>query len=129
MRSNRWHNVPFTISLDLAAERGQLIDDSAVPIDCLTVPAGCPDGECVTLELDCESTGYYDPGRTYGLPEDCYPPEGEDEREVVAARLIHPAGVVELTGRTLADLFDRFQSRIEAEEIATERDYDYDDRA
>ncbi len=128
MRSNRWHNVPFTISLDLATERGQLVDDSAVPVDCLTVPAGCEEGECVTLELDCESSGYYDPGRTYGLPEDCYPPEGEDERAVVAARLIHPAGLVELAGQTLADLFERFQSRIEAEEVSTERDYDYDDR-
>lgn len=26
------------------------------------------------------SSGYYDPGRTYGPPEDCYPPEGDEER-------------------------------------------------
>ena len=34
-----------------------------------------PDGREVDVELT--FTGYYDPGRTYGPPENCYPPEGE----------------------------------------------------
>lgn len=126
---HRWHKRPFTISIDLAVERGQLIDCDGKPVDCVTVPTGCPDGEYVTIELDCESSGYYDPGRVYGMPEDCYPPEGEDEREVVAASLTHPAGVVEIRDRsTLGELYSRFQSRIEAEEVSPDDDYcDYDD--
>ena len=34
--------------------------------------------------------GYYDPGKLYGPPENCYPPEGEVEWEIVGL----PAGVV-----------------------------------
>jgi hypothetical protein len=34
-----------------------------------------PDGREVDVEL--AFTGYYDPGRCYGPPEDCYPPDGE----------------------------------------------------
>jgi hypothetical protein len=123
MTCHKWNRVSFTISLDLSAERGQLIDSDGKPVDCLTIPAGCPEGECVTLELDCESSGYYDSGRTYGLPEDCYPPEGEDERDIVSARLSHPAGVVELPRELFGDLYARFQSRIEAEEVDTTADY------
>lgn len=115
---HRWNKRPFTVSLDLSAEHGQLLDSDGKPVDCLTYPAGCEEGECVTLELDCESSGYYDPGKLYGMPEDCYPPEGEDEREVVSATLTHPAGVVEIRDRsTLDELYSRFQSRIEAEEV------------
>jgi hypothetical protein len=29
------------------------------------------------LDLKLTFSGYYDQGRTYGRPEDCYPPEGE----------------------------------------------------
>ena len=34
----------------------------------------------VNLVLPFLSSGYYDPGRLYGPPEDCYPPEDGDER-------------------------------------------------
>ena len=38
-------------------------------------------GACGHEHEDCEVSykGYSDPGRTYGPPEDCYPPEGEVE--------------------------------------------------
>lgn len=35
--------------------------------------------EYVTLKLDVEGRSYYQPGRLYGPPEDCYPDEGETE--------------------------------------------------
>ena len=44
--------------------------------------SGVP-GELLTevpLVLPFLSSGYFDPGRTYGDPFDCYPPEGDDER-------------------------------------------------
>ena len=117
MACRSWSRVSFTIELELSVHRGQLIDCSGIPVDCVPLPAGAVDDDWVTLVLDCESTGFYDPGRTYGLPEDCYPPEGEDDREIVSATLAYPAGSVELSANLHGDLYARFQSRIEAEEI------------
>ena len=42
--------------------------------------AGYYDGNVYELDMSFLSSGYDDPGRTYGEPEDCYPPESEDER-------------------------------------------------
>ena len=33
----------------------------------------------IYLEVDAEYSGYYDKGKTYGPPEDCYPPEFDIE--------------------------------------------------
>ena len=38
--------------------------------------------EYADLFIEAESSGYEDPGRTWGDPETCYPPEGEDERTI-----------------------------------------------
>jgi len=66
------------------------------------------------LEVDFTSSGYEDPGRVYGPPEDCYPPEGEEEREVVTARLFDE------------ELPEEFRKKIEADlqEIVDEADFD-----
>ena len=40
------------------------------------------------LEIHIRAKGYYDPGKTYGPPEDCYPPEGSEERTVSRIDLI-----------------------------------------
>jgi hypothetical protein len=39
---------------------------------------------CINLDdigynIVAKCDGYYDPGKRYGLPEDCYPPEGDFE--------------------------------------------------
>jgi hypothetical protein len=39
----------------------------------------------VAVEVDFKE-GWYDPGRCYGPPENCYPPEGEDP-EILSVRL------------------------------------------
>ena len=36
------------------------------------------------IDLTIVFSGYSDPGRTYGLPENCYPPESEVEFHTVA---------------------------------------------
>ena len=35
------------------------------------------DGCTYDVYVEATAHGYYDPGRTYGPPENCYPPEGE----------------------------------------------------
>lgn len=40
------------------------------------------------VEIKALSSGYYDPGKAYGRPDDCYPPEGDDEREVQTVKII-----------------------------------------
>ena len=41
----------------------------------------------LTLTLKFKVRGSSDPGCTYGPPERCYPPEGEEEREVIGVEL------------------------------------------
>lgn len=40
------------------------------------------------LEIHIRAKGYYDPGKTYGPPENCYPPEGSEDRVVSRVDLI-----------------------------------------
>lgn len=56
------------------------------------------------LEVDVvvEYKGYYDPGKLYGPPENCYPPEGEVE--VLAIRGIDKADIPLAEFKRLEDL-------------------------
>ena len=38
------------------------------------------------IEVEAKCTGYSDPGRYCGAPENCYPAEGDDEREIVSVK-------------------------------------------
>lgn len=69
------------------------------------------------------STGYYDPGQTYGPPESCYPPEGEDERTLDR---------IEIDGRELPQelaekLFEFLQDEVDAVEMDPPEDTCFDD--
>ena len=46
-----------------------------------------PDCEEAEIEMEALSTGYWDPGRPYGPPGDCYPSEGEDERHITSIEI------------------------------------------
>jgi len=39
------------------------------------------------IEVSFSATGYDDPGNLTGLPEHCYPPEGDEERTIEAVRV------------------------------------------
>ena len=135
---HRWNNVPFLVTVELAVDSttsgpNQYIDDAGRPVPQLTPPPQhvAPPGTPVDLELDCESTGYYDAGRIWGLPEDCYPPEGEDERHVVSATLVFsPQWRIPITDRpTLNALADRFAELIDNAAVDTsapEPEYEHD---
>jgi len=74
-----WSNVPGTFPVELFIADGEVCDaDDVVPE--ILWPFVMEDG--CELIIEFRSSGYYDPGRTYGDPDDCYPPEGDDERLV-----------------------------------------------
>jgi len=89
------------------------------------------------LVIDFTSSGYYDPGRTYGDPYYCYPPEGEDERLLdgnvgvwldwkgVGGKRTKPDHT--LSDKASDDLFEAYRERVESEELDHD-DYDPPDR-
>lgn len=72
------------------------------------------------------SRGYYDPGCTYGPPENCYPPEGDDERTLIEVRMEYgdDSTNVPLTGEEQQAIFDGLQNIVDEYEIE-EPDDDY----
>jgi len=84
------------------------------------------------LSVDYHVSGYYDPGRTYGPPEDCYPPEGDEERNVEGATLVFTKDVLlEIPKEHLGKIQDAFDDEINRKDFDPpdyEPDYDYDER-
>lgn len=77
-------------------------------------------GETETCyDIECEVTPY-DPGRTYGPPENCYPPEG-GEVEILS---------IKLNGKEVpAELWEKIGlDRVHAEEIEQEAHEQLSDR-
>ena len=66
-----------------------------------------------TLTIHFLSSGYYDSGCTSGPPENCYPPEGEDERILDWIE----ADGQELPQDLAARLFEKFQDKVDALEM------------
>ena len=74
------------------------------------------------LDIDFLSSGSYDTGKISGPPEDCYPPESEDERTPETLTLKGGGRVVVLGGKVADAMFDHFKHRVEAVELDTDRD-------
>lgn len=72
------------------------------------------------------SVGEYDPGRTYGDPYYCYPPELTDERELDYVEMIldGPQGktTIKLDKEAGQQLFDRYETEIYAADLDDDRD-------
>lgn len=133
MRSaNRWHrkrswtDVPGQLSIEPYRHRDGVVYDNHrdEPIE---LPDLWPfiDDEFASYEIVIEflCSGYDDPGCTLGAPEDCYPPESEDERQLDTAYLLvtQPADTatrkVGLPERLQQQLFDYYEERIYREDI------------
>jgi len=91
-----------------------------------------PDDTPAEVIIHFRSKGYYDPGKTSGPPERCYPPEGDDERTLdhVEITLMLPNGKeikLRATEKTAQALFDAYKEEIMGIPIwASDRD-DYRD--
>ena len=133
---NSWSNVSGELAIELYGNDGEAVDTIFDAHDDQPVPAITPDmvpkikEDSYDLVIEFMSSGYYDEGKTYGPPENCYPPEGEDERVPSRAYLIHyvndypadsPAKLlrreIELSSEKMNELFDHFQTRIEEVEL------------
>jgi hypothetical protein len=78
------------------------------------------------LRIHFTSSGYYDPGKTWGDPETCYPPEGEDERILSSVFYEYDDGcfVAALPPDIAKILFELYREEIQQVEIEAEQDDD-----
>jgi hypothetical protein len=80
------------------------------------------------LVIEFTSTGYHDSGVTSGPPERCYPPEGDDEREVDSVYILKSNGERIPLNDVAGEIEAIFLDDIQEEEIDTSPDEpDYDD--
>ncbi len=68
------------------------------------------------------SDGYEDSGQLLGPPEDCYPPEGSDERTLVRAYIETDDATILLSAEQQSIIFESYT------EAVYDADMDYDDR-
>ena len=73
-------------------------------------------------------SGYYDPGRTYGPPENCYPPEGDHEVEIDKIEPMPPKWLFEKIEEALMEWSEENDHGDEPDEPEYEHDVDRDDR-
>ena len=133
---NSWSNVSGELAIELYGNDGEAVDTIFDADDDQPVPAIAPDmvpkikEDSYDLVIEFLSSGFYDEGKTFGPPENCYPPEGDEERVPSRAYLIHYVRVsdnvppflsesqeIELSPEKMNELFDHFQTRIEEVEL------------
>lgn len=90
---NSWSNVSSEFTIELYESEGRIYDahsDKLIPQITLDMVPNIKD-ESYELVIEFESSGYYDEGVSYGLPENCYPPESDEERIPIKALIFwHP---------------------------------------
>jgi len=87
----RWAGIEGTTYVDVDA-----MGDKARMAVALLRAADPEARACEQVEVHFESSGYYDPGKYSGPPENCYPEEGDDERQVTDVTLLLDQGQVRL---------------------------------
>jgi len=142
-----WSAVSGELAIELYGNDGEAVDTIFDAHDDQPIPAITPDmvpkikEDSYDLVIEFLASGYYDAGKTYGPPENCYPPEGYEERVPSRAYLIHYVKVsdnvprkidsqlyrnhlhtrrkeIELSPETMDELFKHFQTRIEKVEVS-----------
>ena len=121
----RWRDVPGEIEIELQLtntgirEWGGNLLDAQVNIQLLKAlqdPTVKFDTSYMRLDIEFRSSGYDDPGRTWGCPDDCYPPSQDEERTLEEVTLFVELSEnmipVPLDKKTQAIIFDTFQSLV-----------------
>ena len=137
----RWKDVPGQYIFDCSFVNGVLVDsrDKELPsfvgenLKELFSLNDQSNGDFQVV-INFLSEGYYDPGRIYGDPEFCYPPEGEDDRSLDGLIEIHymaegQEGYVtkELPQAQSVKWFQSFYKEIDKVELDASMDDRYDD--
>lgn len=96
MRSNSWNNISGSIYIECGFFNGKLIDshtDKELPqslADELMLLFNFSEEKgYFEIEVPFLSSGFSDPGKLYGPPEKCYPPEFYDERLLDGRCIVH----------------------------------------
>lgn len=133
-RIRRWNTTAlFSVELE-SNSAGQVFDaarrvNSHLPELHNHIPANSDnDPHAWELIIRFRSKGYYDPGKAWGNPETCYPPEGDDERTLVDAWISRtgggePAAKFPLPQAVAGVLFEEYRDEIQNAELP-----DCDDR-
>ena len=123
-RKRRWAAVEGQVNVEVH----QLGERARVALALLR--SADPDARALEeLEVNFESSGYYAPGKFYGPPENCYPEEYEDEREITDVTLLLDTGQVQLADTLVRILASDpvLKAAMDAVEL-TEPEPDYDAR-
>ena len=120
MKSSSWKNVHTELCIEVARQ----VDDDDHPVNpqvWMDMSHETPLPACLGAELarlypeqydkpdawfeiiiEISCSGYYQPAKIWGRPEDCYPEDGEDEREVVGVTVCPEIerGYVDLAARS-----------------------------
>lgn len=79
-RRNSWRDVPFSLHVEASPET--IGEELFQEVRDFVKSTGNKFNVFDELYIEGKSTGYYDEGRCTGPVDDCYPPEGDDERVV-----------------------------------------------
>lgn len=131
--ARKWHRVPGSFEQEFSYYEGDFRLPCNTSITSLLGPLALElrkdseDEHTFDLVISFVSSGYYDPGRTYGPPENCYPPEYEDERELESIAVIWEGITGEsrelaLPEKQAQEVFDYFSTQID--EVEIDEDYD-----
>ena len=134
--ARKWHRVPGSFEQEFAYYDGDFRLPCSTRIPNLLGPSAMvlhkdsKDEETFEFVISFVSSGYYDPGRMSGPPEDCYPPEYEDERELESVAVIWEGITGEsrelnLPEKQAQEVFDYFFTQIN--EVEIDEDYDIGD--
>lgn len=128
-RIKRWKNVSGALWIECE----MMIDGKVVD---LTYNMELPEIVCkelcevaapvnlIEIRIPFLSSGYYDEGKVWGPPENCYPPEGDDERipDGNSCVKIDNTKRHRLSGEASKALFDMYEEKIMEVEITLDED-------
>lgn len=131
MSSYEWLNVKgeFFVELDLIGDTVIEISYETGKVPGINADMVSNTESAYELVIEFLSSGFYDEGRTHGDPGNCYPPDGDEDRELSRAYILeykkgYEAKQTALSPEKSKILFDHFEALIDEVELPDmEEDY------